>query len=113
MTQEFDKQLLESAAKAAGIEIFWHEHWNCFALKNPTSNESGQARHTWTPLEDDGDALRLAVKTGISVLRFFSMTTAKVNSELDWSIDERDDGDAYAATRRAIVRAAATIGRHK
>jgi hypothetical protein len=53
----------------------------------------------WNPLTDDGDALRLAVK-------------------LDLSIDDAcviySDGasdDRYAATRRAIVRAAASIRR--
>ncbi len=64
----------------------------------------------WSPLTDDGDALRLAVKLDIHVLRFENMTTAQPLSA-DWGCDERDDGDSCAATRRAIVRAAAEIGK--
>ena len=57
----------------------------------------------WSPLTDDGDALRLAVKlglfTGPEFFRFRSL--------------ERfagQDADDYTANRRAIVRAAAEIG---
>ena len=51
----------------------------------------------WNPIDDDGDALRLAVKLGIDVF--------------PWQDKHRDRHDLYAATRRAIVRAAAEIGR--
>ena len=51
------------------------------------------------PLEDDALALRLAVKLGIDI------STA----QLDYY--DKHSSDPYAATRRAIVRAAAEIGR--
>lgn len=65
--------------------------------------ESERSTHKiyWNPLEDDGDALRLAVKLNITV-------DPKYLYKGPW-----DGGgtlcDPYEATRRAIVRAAAEI----
>jgi hypothetical protein len=106
MGAQEQRRLIELAAKAAGITVRWHEK----SLYGPTmeimDDESGGP--PWNPLTDDGDALRLAVKllfeidmghggiairhaTGIKVLEVFNH-------------------DPYAATRLAIVRAAAAIG---
>jgi len=96
-----DRELLELAAKAAGIGIVdWHEN-------DPTIWDDVEPC-AWNPLTDDGDALRLAVKLNMYVMRFDVMTTARSSAA---TCDERDDGDPYAATRRAIVRAAAEIGK--
>lgn len=98
------KELLMMAAKAAGYEIKWMERENSFIrLVN------GDSAGVWNPLELDGDALRLAVKLDLHVLRFDTMTTVRQVGS-NWACDERDDGDSYVATRRAIVRAAAEIG---
>jgi hypothetical protein len=56
----------------------------------------------WNPLADDGDALRLAVK-----LNLWEAVRDGYQHADSW------DSDPYAATRRAIVRAAAEIGRSK
>ena len=84
-----DSELLKFAAKAAGMtgNLAW-----------------------WNPLDDDGDALRLAVKLNLHVLRFDNMTTVR-KIGTDFGCDERDDGDPSAATRLAIVRVADEIGR--
>jgi hypothetical protein len=100
-----DKELLELAAKAAGYDTlgFWHEKlgylWD------------GEV-WSFDPLEDDGDALRLAVKLGLTV----RMSKHKHATEV-WGVDEwgtigyqEHKGDPSKATRRAIVRAAAEIG---
>lgn len=93
-----DKELLELAAKAAGYDVEPHPNRNkvyglMFAYK-------GQ---NWNPLTDDGDALRLAVKCCISI-----------EEALGWYYSGYDqeeyNKDPYAATRRAIVRAAAEMG---
>jgi hypothetical protein len=67
-----------------------------------------------TPLlADDGDALRLAVKLRLDVCR----PTATHEGVCVWVdhmsdfIEEAKGDDPYAATRRAIVRAAAEIGK--
>jgi hypothetical protein len=110
-----DRELMELAAKAAGVVIIRSR------LDDPMCADmlieagpivSDQRLIGWNPLTDDGDALRLAVQLDLHVLRFGNMTTAKVCTSLD-AFDERDDGnDPYAATRRAIVRAAAEIGKN-
>jgi hypothetical protein len=109
-----DMELLESAAKAAGIVIDKSR-----ANGGPTPNSGfdvmGNAvldwhnGTTWNPLTDDGDALRLAVS-----LRFL----VHYNHEFERcmaeeSLTEQYESDPSAATRRAIVRAAAEIGRGK
>ena len=52
-----DRELLELAAKAAGIEVEWSDITGCFWSDGDS----------WVPLTDDGDALRLAVKLGLCV----------------------------------------------
>lgn len=62
----------------------------------------------WNPLIDDGDALRLAVTLRITPHIDGNLTDAE--SSLGFST-EAHFSDPYAATRRAIVRAAAAIGK--
>lgn len=144
-----DRELLELAAKAAGVfltpqtmaEVFpgfeWNEgDWTIFtdhgaegtvAWKGEDGKPAGTARKHWNPLTDDGDALRLAVSLGIKVVPYPIFGHEKhcvIASRRWWSPPEDDDNtyigpevievygdDPYAATRRAIVRAAAEIGR--
>ena len=94
-----DKELLELAAKAAGYEVKPHENSRyspdlLFTLKGKN----------WNPLTDDGDALRLAVKLELNVLNGVAQ-----DGEGRIIVDQSED--PYAATRRAITRAAAEIGR--
>lgn len=102
-----DRELLEAAAKAVGIEINWVRNSGCYYYENP---ETGH--EIFDPLTDDGDALRLAVKLGIEVTPFNTskVTRSRVLRSIDSDICEAHEGDPYAATRRAIVRAAAEIG---
>ena len=99
-----DRELLELAAKAAGIELVWHgdaDPW-CFA--------ETVAGIKWNPLTDDGDALRLAVKLRLSVEQWKTNEAVCYNKSGDGAYEDYGK-DALAATRRAIVRAAAEIGR--
>lgn len=102
-----DKELLELAAKAAGIEVYWCESNSCYWLADESDS--------FVPIDNDGDALRLAVKLGINLEwrndgRVAAYRHANANGHcftaFESSREERD-----AATRRAIVRAAAEIGR--
>lgn len=100
-----DKELLELAAKAAGIE------YNDRYGKGLWLGEFYSGKE-WNPLTDDGDALRLAVKLkmGISI-PVFKKHRADAISFLHPLVNAIEEGnDPYAATRRAIVRAAAAIG---
>lgn len=103
-----DRELLEMAAKAVGIKTSaWHE------IEHPKNSGIYGAFYCydsyWNPLADDGDALRLAVKLDISLLGDFPQNIVVVAFDAR-RIIEKYDGDQYAATRRAIVRAAAAIG---
>jgi len=116
-----DRELLEAAAKAAGIDAEWHidvdadfdEKYLGMFLKGARSPDNNKY---WNPLTDDGDALRLAVKLG---LRFCAAGNGGNVSVVGHSFDALgvvvmpNNDDPYAATRRAIVRAAAEIGRSK
>lgn len=112
-----DRELLELAAKAAGFDynptIFNDAGlWGCF------STARSQVTHQWNPLADDGDAMRLAVKLRINIEHIQTMGRADFGINC-WPVGRGDcgvseDGDLsdYAAsTRRAIVRAAAEIGK--
>jgi len=88
-----DKELLELAAKAAGINV------DCW-------EDCG-----WSPLSDDADALRLAVKLKIDIsFDGFDEDSVLAAHTTEWKQEAYGD-DPHAATRRAIVRAAAEIGR--
>jgi hypothetical protein len=93
---ETDRELLELAAKAAGIE---------YDFICPTGVHCGDAStmrdYFWNPLTSDGDALRLAVKLDILWRDIWDFEPGEYNQ------------DPYAATRRAIVRAAADIGKER
>lgn len=92
-----DRELLEMAAKACGYEYWITEDHDRLLVRG-----DDKLRRPWNPLTDDGDALRLAVKIGFievaDTLKF-------------WINQDFHHGDPYAATRRAIVRAAAEIGK--
>jgi hypothetical protein len=109
-----DRTLLELAAKAAGIEL---RRLNC-------GGPSGQVWlsdkeiwvHGWNPLTDDGDALRLAVKLKIDFKCYGENVRTwgdPVAQKVLASVEELCGSDPYAATRRAITRAAAAIGESK
>lgn len=108
-----DRELLELAAKAIGQEVVrWNDTGDAALLAG--------VQEPWNPLTDDGDALRLAVMLQIW-LRYRDDNTVHAC----WYDDKglfagnvteefgslRNGDDAHASTRRAIVRAAAEIGR--
>lgn len=103
-----DRELLELAAKAAELpECGWMGPAFMYVKDNTFTD--------WNPLTDDGDALRLAVKLGLTVQVGANVF---VYSDPDFcdstpciEVCEIIGIDPYAATRRAIVRAAAEIGK--
>lgn len=113
-----DRELLERAAKAAGIERAEDR------FDSGVSVTLRDGRHKslpkWNPLEDDGDALRLAVALGLDLMRTERDVEAiaglppyapmEREKPAPFGIELLGD-DPFAATRRAIVRAAAEIGR--
>lgn len=115
-----DRLLLHLAAKAGGIEI---ESCTCSDPKWPfrLAGKTGVRAH-WNPLINDGDALRLAVVMGrmerlgvaIHIVEPFDGDTGPytyVDAERFGEHTMYHHSDEFAATRRAIVEAAAEIGR--
>ena len=111
-----DRELLEAAAKAAGLTIHSGQQAGrdaCGAggvglwISNLTT--------CWNPLTDDGDALRLAVKLKIhpEIFSGYTVVFYAPDPDGDWLELEEWSDDPYETTRRAIVRAAAEIGRSK
>ena len=69
----------------------------------------------WNPLADNSDAFRLATDLKINVMFLNWAVKAKLHNseyETDWIDYGRFNGDMYAATRYAIVVAAAEIARN-
>lgn len=93
-----DKELLEYAAKAAGMPKGWFD-------------DDLRGTYNWNPLTDDGDALRLAVKVKLWIYIRDTFTDVMTETLHETFITEPHGDDPYAATRRAIVRAAAEIGK--
>ena len=98
-----DRELLELAAKAIGQVYVDGESW-----------DEGAG---WNPLTDDGDALRLAVSLNLSVKHGVDIwdDTQKMSAyayfgDFGECFFEERGSDPYAASRLAIVRAAAAIG---
>lgn len=91
-----DRELLEWAAKAAGIEIAPVQIFND-TLQTITGAY-------WSPLTDDGDAFRLGVKVGA----FGSPDFIHQLGIARFVLQETED---TAAWRRAIVCVAAEIGK--
>lgn len=98
-----DKELLAKAAKAAGAE------WSDYSDRTPDHLEIKHADgiwREWKPLDDDGDALRLAVNLRIGL----EITGVAIYADYAGrQLIEHVGMNRHAATRRAIVRAAAEI----
>lgn len=105
-----NRGLLKLAAKAAGIAGFW--------VDSGLNTQTNATPKIWNPLTDDGDALRLAVKLHL-IVTFTGANGPHVSAGKrmgpfsDEVLPDKLFGldDDCAATRRAVVRAAAEIGK--
>lgn len=116
-----NQNLLGLAAKAAGLELDWDvpDGASPWVITGEGSDRGPSA--PWNPLEDDGDALRLAVDLEISI----GHDRQKPNTNEPFSMRYADaigpvphngstvacGSDPFKAMRRAIVSAAAEIGK--
>lgn len=130
MTEPTDRELLSLAAKAAGIDVYESNDGTIqdrpvlvFSAGGGMGTMPYEER--WNPIADDAQALRLAVKLRIDLdlwirtdwvtawnhmsggISLTEMPCAKVVAHHS----EPKGDDEYGATRRAVVRAAAEIGK--
>lgn len=121
-----DRELLELAAKAAGFKIlnFCQEERDASGYGHVGLWLADTTR--WNPLFDDGDALRLSVSLRIDLSLWINTLNVTARTHINagrgislhganrWPVNDHAEpyaDDPYAATRRAIVRAAAEIGK--
>lgn len=107
-----DLELLQLAAKAADLPMC--ESWNCAADGCGILIGYGYGDlKPWNPLGDEGDAFRLAIQLRIRFARHCQPFVAAFAPDIVGRFEEPEGEDPYAAARRAIVRAAAEIGKAK
>lgn len=121
MTAMTDPELLLLAAKAAGAQYFdWDTSRDGLFIRDgkPIILANGDHDCDWNPLADDGQALRLAVQLGLSVIQQHTFKGPEpVSAAAGFGADDFRltstpyNGNPLAATRRAIVLAAAEIGK--
>ena len=99
-----DKELLKNAAEAADIEIEWDESLDAWVMPNDEDGWFSVVR--WDPLDNGTQALNLAVKLRLDIL-IRGIATLVPFKDLK---GVKHGENPYAATRRAIVIAAAEIG---
>ncbi|ATF87539.1 hypothetical protein [Burkholderia gladioli] len=109
-----DRELLELAAKAAGLPVgsasgAYQYRDDGIWVAGMYGTDNGYPLF-WNPLIDDRDALRLAVHLHLMVHASSHSSSAQFYEMNGWATIEEPHGDANAATRRAITRAAAEIG---
>ncbi|CPQ35043.1 hypothetical protein [Bordetella pertussis] len=108
-----DRELLELAAKAAGMGVWPGTGFQAHMLftRPAKADPDGKvAGIEWNPLTDDGDALRLAVKLRLWVHVDDYGGSARRPGDTWFGCAAHKYGGIEAAPRRAIVRAAAEIG---
>lgn len=120
-----EREMLLMAAKAAGIKNPRYQHGENGLLSSIEFDDENDCTVVWQPHLDDGDALRLAVKLRLVVHVWDDGETVSVAKTLpDGEDPPTTDTDAWfaefayegersieAATRLAITRAAAQIGK--
>lgn len=111
-----DKELLELAAKAAGlnvkmIEVDQDDNFSGLVIGKKNTRE----RIYWNPLVNNDDAMRLAAKTEVSINHFDSFVKAQAHLEgaAGKIVSVVIERGRLHAIRRAIVTAAAAIGEFK
>ncbi|WP_323157916.1 hypothetical protein [Pseudomonas fulva] len=104
-----DQQLLELAAKAVGMPSLHDANGIYGAWVGDSENG-----HWWNPLEDDGDALRLAVNLRLQVVMYSDwVEVLRDGIRMTNATSEYFAGCMFATARSAIVRAAAETHRRE
>lgn len=112
MMTDADKELVALAAKAGGVCLhpeITHSYgnWGCDTTCVVCKKDPSDA--TFSPLDDDRHTLRLSVSLMLDI-RHTSDEVAVLGYNGQWQT-EPVAGDRLPATRRAVVRAAASYGK--
>lgn len=112
MTERTDRELLELAAKAAGKKVRIYEGMVVEPGTDCVCVDEGGFK--WSPLIDDGDALRLAVRLNMDICYESCPDGVSVTVVGAWDgapepVQEIFEHNGPKAVRHAIVRAAAAM----
>ena len=105
MSNTTDRELLELAAKAVGHRVTFTKSGLCAVAGDHSIGPS------WNPLMDDGDAFRLAAALKISPRYYDGYVIGWTDGGSVIAKVVEYESDPYSSTRRAIVHAAAEIGK--
>lgn len=102
-----DRELLELAAKAGGIQLTGRTYCELYETAD-------QEKRWWNPLQDDGDALRLAADLKFSVIFYqHDVTVESYDRAILIPARYKDHGgDRRKSARQAITCCAAEV-QHK
>ena len=104
-----EREMLELAAKALGMP----EAPEQYRIADGLPIVITYMGKSWNPRTDDGDALRLAVYLEFEIDITSTGVAVRTKCGLKVLVNKTEEPDLCAATRRAITRAAAEIGRQK
>jgi len=107
------KHMLLMAAKAGGIAGDFQSRKNADGIELCGIAPSIAYLHWWNPLDDDGDALRLAVTLGMDIIteaQRYDGAHSEVFAVGRSGASVQRTSDIYADIRLAITMAAAKIG---
>ena len=104
-----DKNLVILAAKAVELNIGYDPFRNQF--REIIAMDFLGEEVNWNPLINNGDAFELGVKLGLEMRGQNSPNQVYIEVKGESKFIQSIDGDACKAMRRAIVLAAAQIGR--
>ncbi len=102
-----DRELLELAAKAYGVTLDYLRGSDAYYYDDPDTG-----RERWSPLGDDGQAFRLAVKLEMRIATHCNQKMAMA-SDIHMRVPAQVvpwGGDQESAVRQSIVLLAAAIG---
>jgi hypothetical protein len=111
-----DHELLTLAARAAGITLTWPDGHDEY----PRVKDADGRFWIWDPVDFDGDAFGLMVELSMRVevwnqdymhLAPYVDVAFDLSAGMDGEVTKRVGDDPRAATRLAITRAAAEIGK--
>lgn len=114
MTAVSDRELLELAAKAIGLDGYeWDENPFDRGLYKRNFEDCGLELQTqsFNPLDVDGDALRLASLLGMTLGCYSRAVHSQASAPGLDMVKVKNAGSPMQALRRAVVMLAAEIGK--
>ena len=108
-----DREMLELAAKAGGYARHEYVENSARDGRVVTGHYDPLLEVCINPLDDDGDALRLAVYLEFEIDITSTGVAVRTRCGLKVLVNKTEEPDLCAAARLAITRAAAEIGRQK